>query len=252
MLGLLLGGAVWLLGAWAQRTRKTLAATGLLPRVLGVLRRATGLGAFALVLWGAIALAPTPQREVRWGLIVGLAVVVLIAARGVLPDVFAALVLLVGRRVRPGMRLEGPGFSGALVRIGWQSTQLRSSGGILDVPNRAVLASPVRVSRAFEHELVLQLVDPRATAEVRRAIEDAVLASAWTPPRPNVRVFRDPRDPCRWVVRTRLIDSKYAPDFDADLPERIDAERGGATQPTALTRIGDLDPPHGSSSRAHS
>lgn len=226
LLGLGLGALVWLLGTWAERGRQQLGTTGLIPTVLGLLARVAGLAAAAVVVWGTVALFPKVAPEIRWGLVIGVGAVVVFAARGVLPDAFSGLVLVLERRILPGMRVEGEAFAGSVLRIGWRSTHLRGSRGLVEVPNRRLLSAPVRVTPAAEHELVLHLDPDRPVERLRRSIEDAVIASAWTAPRAGVRVHRDARDPRRWVVRVRLLEPSFAPRFDAQLPERLEAVLG--------------------------
>jgi hypothetical protein len=222
LVGLALGGLVWLLGVWAERARTQLGTAGLAPALLGLLARLAGVGAAAVVVWGAIALFPRVAPELRWGLVIGLGAVLVFAARSILPDAFSGLVLILERRIRPGMRLEGEDFAGAVVRVGWRSILLRGSRGFVEVPNRRVVSTPVRTSPSARHELVLHLDPARGASELRRAIEDAVIASAWAAPSAQVRVHRDPKDPARWVVRLRLLDARFAPAFDAHLPEHLE------------------------------
>ncbi|MEO1231234.1 MAG: mechanosensitive ion channel domain-containing protein [Myxococcota bacterium] len=222
-LALLIAALLLLLRRGTERLEGWFAPTGLLPRLL---RMAGGLAAAVAALfvaWGLIGFIPAVAPEVRWG-VTGVAVgVVAFAAWSFLPDLIATLVLAAERRVAPGVRLSGPDFAGTVKRVSWRSTVLRTTRGEVAVPNRRLLEAPVQMSREDEHQLVLNLDDGRPVQELRRVIEDTVLASAYTPPEPGVRVWRDPRDRERWVIHARLLHPRFAPVFDADLPERLEA-----------------------------
>lgn len=218
---LILAGGFIALGRAAGRARKRLNETGILPRLLVTIGRLAGGIAGLLVAWGGLALLPSVAPEILWGTLAAGAGLLVVGAWGVLPDVFAGAVLFLERRVQPGLRIEGEGFAGTVIRTTWRSTWLRTPRGRLEIPNRILLAGPTRVSRAAEHELTLELESRAPASVVRQRIEDAVLASAYTPPRPHLRVHRDPRHPGRWVVHTRLLHPRFAPAFDADLPSRV-------------------------------
>lgn len=193
--------------------------TGLLRRLV----RALWLVGLLFALWGLAGTFPAMSAEGR-GLLWG-GGLVLVASLGwaLLADVLSGGILRLERRVAPGVRVESPTFAGTVVGIGWRTTRLRNPRGSLQVPNRALMSAPLRVSRASEHRLVLGLPpSERSALEIRHRIEDAVHASAWTPPHPDVHVHRDPRDRSRWVVFCRLLDPKFGPDFDAQLPEQLE------------------------------
>lgn len=221
-MALLLAGLFLVIGRATARLRTRLNETGVLPRSLAIVGRLSVATAGLLVVWGGVAFLPTMAPTVLWGTLAAILALVLVGAWGLLPDVFAGAVLLVERRVQVGLRVEGEGFAGTVMRTTWRSIWLRTPRGRLEIPNRLLLAGPTQVSRSAEHELTLEL---ESTASARQRIEDAVLASAFTPPTPKVRVHRDPRHPRRWVVHTRLLHPRFAPAFDADLPARV-AEAG--------------------------
>lgn len=224
LLALALALSVWLVGRLASRARDRLEAAGLLPRLLAMLSKTAGLVAGFLLVWGAVAWLPKVSTEGRWAFLLGLAALAVGLGWGLLKDLVAGGILRLERRVRPGVRLEGERFSGTVTGIHWRVTVLRTPRGRLEVPNRELLGVPVRVSRASEHVLVLYLPNrDESSVELRRRVEDAVVASAWTPPKPDVMVHRDPKDGARWIVHCRLIDPRFAPRFDADLPERLEA-----------------------------
>lgn len=222
-LALLVAALLILLGRVLERLEGWFAPTGLLPRFLRLTGRLTGAAAALFVAWGLVAFIPAVAPEVRWAALGAAAAVAAFAAWSFLPDLFATAVLALERRVTPGVRLSGPDFAGTVKRVSWRSTVLRSPRGEVAVPNRRLLAAPVQMSRTDEHELVITLDDARPVQDLRRMIEDAVLASAFTPPEPGVRVWRDPRDARRWVIHARLLHPRFAPVFDADLPERLEA-----------------------------
>lgn len=236
LMGLVLALLVVMSGRSAKRARERFGPSGLIPRVLGFLAKVAGTVALALVLWGGIAVIPTVAPELRWAATIGALVVLAMAARGVLPDLFATLVLLLERRIRPGDRVDGTDLAGVVERIGWRSTRLATPEGDLDVPNRNLLG-PIRRSRATRHETSITVPIPLPAVEGRRLLEDAVLASAWVPPAPRAHARRDPTHERRWIVSTYLLDPSFAPAFEADLPERlerlcarlrVDAEEEGA------------------------
>ena len=205
------------------RVRSRLALRGVLPSAFRILGYSAGGIAISSAVWGVAALLPNVTPEVLGGSLILIGILVVVATRGVLPDLLYGVLIRFERRVRVDVRVEGDGFAGTVVRAGWRSTVLRTPRGTLEIPNRQLLAGPLRTTGAAEHELVLRLDHRLSTSRTRRRIEDAVVASAWTPPTPHVRVHRDPRDSGRWIVNTHLLDSKFAPAFDADLPERLES-----------------------------
>lgn len=223
LLGLLLIVLAWGAHRWAVRARRRLPPSVWVPRLADLAGTLSALVGAYLLIQETIILTPWVKPEVRWGGLFGLALLVVWVSHGFVPDLLGSMVILFERRIRPGMRVERAHFAGTVIGTGWRSTRLRTPGGILDVPNRELMSGPVRISGAAEHELVLHLAQTQPATQIRRQIEDAVIASAWTPPAPNVRVHRDPKDERRWVVHTRLLDPRHAPAFDADLPERLEA-----------------------------
>ncbi|MBX2811774.1 MAG: mechanosensitive ion channel family protein [Myxococcales bacterium] len=220
-------GAAWaflaLVVMWSsQLAQERLASQGLLPSLFKQVTRLSGVMAVLFALWGSAALLPQIPPEVLWGAMAAGVLLLLVAARGLLPDVLAGMLIVSERRIATGMLVEGEGFSGTVVGTGWRCTILRTPRGLLELPNRKLLAGPLRTAGSSEHELILRLRPGLPADTTRRQIEDVVIASAWTPPNPQLRVYRDPRNPHRWVIHTRLLDPRFASIFDAELPERLE------------------------------
>lgn len=207
-------------GAHMARTR--LARRGFLPYIATSTVRVGALTALVFSIWGGTALLPGMPTEVMWAGLGAAVLIILVAAQSVLPDVVTGWLIFYERRIHSGMQVEGDEFSGTIVRTGWRSTILRTPRGYLELPNRRLLAGPLRTSGELEHELILRLKSDLLVDMTRRQIEDAVLASPWTPPCPEVKVHRDPTNPHQWVVKAHLLDPRFAPAFDAELPERLE------------------------------
>ncbi len=225
----LAGATAWLLSRWALR-----AAPGLEQRP----RWAKGLafgGRWASVVAGLafVALLVTlvlprlpglPGDEAPPALLLVFGAVALLFGLGLGPawfDLFAGGILRAERRLGPGLRAGDGEFEGVVVSVGWRSTRLRGAHGVVDVPNRRLVHRSVWLRRASEHELVLTVPSVPPAEGLRQKIEDVVLASAYVPLDPKVRVRRDPLDPHRWRIRARLLEPSFAAVFDAEIVERI-------------------------------
>lgn len=214
-------GGVLLLSITVHRVSRLLAERlrpeGILPRAVRWLSRVARLVAVVFAVWLALVLTPAWMGPVLPYLGAAAFVVVLVAARNVLPDLFAGAVLFAERRVRRGRFVRGPGFEGMVERVQPRATTIRdASGRRTDIPNRRLLEGPVEsTDRPFmTHEVRVVVTGEHAPELVRAALEEAVLCTPWTPLEPEVAVRRDESSD-RWVVRTRLLDVRYVPQFDA-------------------------------------
>lgn len=145
--------------------------------------------------------------------------------RDVLPDVIAGLVLMFERRIRKGVWVSGEGFHGTVERLALRATWLRDNQGHrLVVPNRAMVAAPIvyDLGADTEHEVVVRLEGYHDASVVRRCLQDAILASPWTLAGSTPIVLRDPQDPVLWRVRTKLLEPRFAVQFEGELLERTE------------------------------
>lgn len=146
--------------------------------------------------------------------------------RDILPDLVAGAWLLVERRIRPGVAVVSPEPAGLVERMGLRAVSIRTaSGHLVLVPNRKLLEGTYRLESSRWAVIRVELSVPQGlrAAEVRRALQDAVLSSPDVPAEPDVRVDQDPVLPRRWRIQTRLVDSQRAPKFEGELQARLQA-----------------------------
>jgi small-conductance mechanosensitive channel len=229
-----------LLASTLRRVRGRLPATGLFPRVLGLLHGALKLlaGVTAVVL--VARLLPSWLGSGMTWVLLAAAAALGWSTRDVLPDLVAGVVLTLERRIRPGVWISGEDFSGTVESVGPRATWLRDGRGHrVSMPNRKLLNAPLVSDTAVgtEHEITLRMHASDSAARVRQALRDAVLMSPWVPPRPNPLVLRDADDPDLWHVRAHLLEARYASRFEGELLERAEEvlTRGPVNPATSST-----------------
>lgn len=217
---LLAAAGAWTAATGLRRLREDL-PPGLASDVLGSaegaarVAAAIGLG-FAAMRW----MPPewvTPYAGIAVAFAVGWSV------RDLLPDGVAWVVLLAQGRVRPGRRVEGPGFAGRVVRLGWFSVALEDRPGErTSVPNRQLLGTTVTVSErgTTPVELVVPLpgLDPQ---RARQALREAVSLAPWTAPDPLLEIGLDPARPDTWRVRVHVVEPRFVAPFFGSFSERV-------------------------------
>ena len=183
---------------------------------------------FALVfLWVALAAA----AAAGW------------SARDFLPDLFAGIVLLVERRVRPGTWVQGPGFAGEVETRGPRAARLRDAEGrILTVPNRKLLTGPLAVDTSARPkvDVVVRVPEGIEPAQARQAVRDAALLSPWRVLQDPPEVRRDGDDPQAWRVRARLLEPRFLRAFESTLADHVQESLWGANRAVGTDqRLGD-------------
>ncbi len=202
---------------------------GLIPRMAAGLHiGARGLvvvfGLSAIIHW----FPPAYVAALPWVLLAAAAAVGW-SARDFLPDLFAGVVLLIERRIRPGMWVSSSSFSGKVETLGPRGVRLRDTEGqIVSVPNRKLLSDPIRVDRNKHPRVDVSVrVDPSIHAdEARRAIEDAALLSPWRVIQEYPDVRRDSKDVRSWTVRVRLLEPKFHRAFESALIDHVEESLG--------------------------
>lgn len=213
------------LATLAGRARRRLPLRGLIPRALaaanvGGRALAVVLGVVMVLRWLPASLGPA----LPW-VVLAAAAAAGWSARDLLPDVFASVVLLVERKVRAGVWLEGQGFRGEVESLGMRAIRLRGVDGRLStVPNRKLLEEPLVVdsSRHVAVEVVIRPPEGLASSTVRGAIEDAALLSPWRDLQERPEVRRDADDPRIWRVRVRLIEPRFLQAFESALVDHVE------------------------------
>ncbi len=200
---------------------------GALPALL----RAGGLAARVVAVVAALLtvlfVLPHGARGLIPWVLVGVALAAGLSAWGLFRDVLALLVLTLERKLGPGRQVRVGGLAGEVVSQSPRAVTLRTTGGsLVTVPNWDFVSQAVHLD-----------VDPRAAVEVRlrvpphaprervhRVLEELVLLSPYAVSRGRPRVRPDPDDPAAWWVEARLLDAKWARDFERTLVE-LAAER---------------------------
>jgi hypothetical protein len=219
LLGIAFGGAYTV-----RRTRRLFPEHGIFPRALGVTHAV--LRACSLLLAVAIAVRLVPPSLDPWMrfALVGLAVAAGWSARDVLADLIAGVAVGFERKIRPGVFISGDGWAGRVESRGLRAVFLRDARGhTIAVPNRRILVAPtVADTGEGEQEVTVHVDSTRPAAEVRRALEDAVLMSPWVRPGTKPVVLRDGDGRGAWRIRSRLLEPGHAGRFEADLRERTE------------------------------
>ncbi|MGE0789505.1 MAG: mechanosensitive ion channel domain-containing protein [Sandaracinaceae bacterium] len=208
------------------RLKRTLPDRGLLPRFVRTLELLARITVVVVAVMLAARLLPGWLRP---ALILSVAAAAIAVGAGavwmVLPDIVSGLLLVAEARVRPGLFITADEFAGTVEEVGPRVTTLvDAEGHKLTVPNRLLVKSAVHsVDRRWpELHLSLRVPTDRQAAQVRRAVEDAVLCSPQLPPQPELAVARDPADPHVWRIRVRLLDVTHREAFEGQLLERIE------------------------------
>lgn len=208
-------------------TARTMSAgllpTGLLPR----LARWFEVGCRGLVVVSGIgvvlALVPDSLAPAVPWIAVAVALAVGWSARDALPDLVAWTFLTAEGRIRPGVWVRGDGFEGIVDALRPRVTWIVDARGrFAAVPNRTVMALPLRTDRSSHPEIEVVLHLPGvAPAVARIVLHEAALLSPWIAPRAVPEVGWDPGAPERWTVRIRLLDLRFKDRFVGTLPERV-------------------------------
>jgi small-conductance mechanosensitive channel len=209
----------------AGKGRKRLPSRGVLPRVLSAVH--IGMRT-VVVLFGLALLAhwiPPSYAPVLLWVALAAAAAAGWSARDFLPDLFAGVVILVERRIRPGVWVSGSGYVGEVQSLGPRAAKLRDhEGRSLSVPNRKLLAGPVAVDDSLHPpvEVRLKVAEGMKAEEARQIIEDAALLSPWRVLLHRPEVFRDAQDPGTWRVRIRLIEPRFLAAFESALLDQVE------------------------------
>ena len=187
---------------------KQLQSTGVLPFVFRIVFFGGRLVATMAFLSVFFLLLPESLRPAIPWVLIAAGVALGWSARDMLRDVLAAGVLLVERRLRPGVRIRTQEHSGIITRMGFRAVYLDSdAGGELGLPNRSFL------SRAFEvdpnpHlpiEIRLQIQSKASTDTIREALVEMALFSPFLAPGHRPEAVRDPGDHTIWILKGRLL-----------------------------------------------
>jgi len=218
------------------RARRRLPLRGLLPRSLAFLN----VGMRTLVVVFSLALLanwiPASFAPVLLWVALAAAAAAGWSARDFLPDLFAGIVLVIERRLRPGTWISGNGFVGEVQTLGPRAARLRDvDGRIVSVPNRRLLGGPLAIdtSQWPRIDVVIRVPEHVAAASARQAIEDAALLSPWRVLRDRPEIRRDSNDPRAWRVRVRLLEPRFVRSFESALVDHVEEilAAGGAERP---------------------
>ena len=204
---------------------KQLASNGVFPFLLRVVFFGGRLVATMALLSAFFLLLPLSLRPAVPWVLVAAGVALGWSARDMLRDILAAVVLLVERRLRPGIRIRTQEHSGVITRMGFRAVYLASDlGGELGVPNRVFL------SRAFEidpdpHlpiEIRLKIQSHASTDAIREALIEMALFSPFLAPGHRPVAVRDPGKSEMWILKGRLLSFDHLKAFEGAIEEQIE------------------------------
>lgn len=209
--------------------RKRLPARGVVPRLLSGLQIALRALVAVIGLVFVARFVPASYAPVLLWVALAAAAAAGWSARDFLPDLLAGVVLLVERRIRPGVWVSGAGYAGDVQSLGPRAAKVRDQEGrIVSVPNRALLSGPVSVEASAHPEVEVALRVPEGTSatRARRVIQDVALLSPWRVLREPPEVRRDGEDPRVWHVRVRLIEPQFLKAFESALADQVEEGLG--------------------------
>lgn len=204
---------------------RRLQSTGFLPFVFRIVFFGGRLVATMAFLSVFFLLLPESLRPAIPWVLVAAGVALGWSARDMLRDILAAGVLLVERRLKPGVRIRTQDHSGIITRMGFRAVYLNSDGGgELGLPNRSFL------SRAFEidpnpHlpiEIRLQIQSQASTDTIREALVEMALFSPFLAPGHRPEAVRDPGNHNIWILKGRLLSAEHLKAFEGALEEQIE------------------------------
>ncbi|MEZ4288012.1 MAG: mechanosensitive ion channel family protein [Polyangiales bacterium] len=196
-----------------------------LQRLMDVLRNFFGFVMILALVSIVLRLIPADPGVGALVVILGVMGVLTWSLRDLLADLAAGIILVFERRIRPGMWVSGTGFHGSVERRGLRATWLRDGQGHqLAVPNRVLIRDPMVCETVgdTEHEVVVRLENHDNAKSIRHCLMDAVLGSPWVLAGALPTVLRDPTDPQLWRVRSRLLEPRFAVQFEGELLERVE------------------------------
>jgi small-conductance mechanosensitive channel len=215
-----------LISQGAATPLKALESSGLFPFVLR-------LGVFGGRLVAAMAFVATfflllPESllpAVPW-VLVAAGVALGWSARDLLRDLLAASVLLLERRIRPGVRLKTEDQAGVVTRMGFRAVFIASdSGGELGLPNRIFLSRSYALDDDphLPMEIKLRIQSAQSTDQIRDALVEMALFSPFIAPGHRPEAVRDPENAAIWLLKCRLLSSDFVKAFEGALEEQIEA-----------------------------
>jgi len=222
---LLLALVALLFSQAAASPLRSLESSGLLPVILRVSVFCGRLVAAMAFLAAFFVLLPTSLRPAVPWVLIAAGVALGWSARDMLRDLLAAVVLLVERRIRPGIRLRTQEHAGVVARMGFRAVYLASDDGAeLGVPNRVFL------SRAYEldtdpHppiEIRLRIQSLQSTDQIRESLIEMALYSPFLAPGHRPEAVRDPEDIHVWRLKCRLLSNQFLKAFEGALEEQIE------------------------------
>jgi small-conductance mechanosensitive channel len=205
--------------------RKRLPVRGVVPRLLSGLQMALRALVAVLGLMFVARWIPTSYAPVLLWVALAAAAAAGWSARDFLPDLLAGVVILVERRIRPGVWVSGAGYAGDIQSLGPRAAKVRDQEGrIVSVPNRALLSGPVSVEASAhpQVEVILRVPEGTSATRARRVIQDVALLSPWRVLREAPEVRRDGEDPCVWRVRVRLVEPQFLKAFESALADQVE------------------------------
>ncbi len=242
-----------------RRVSHRLTRRGLLPRIVRTLDASLRVGVFLLVL--GIGRRIAGDSPAYGWFLVAACVAAGWSARNALQDLAARVVLAFEPGIQPGTWVACDEFSGTIERIGLRATWLEDRHGHhVMVPNQKLVNTAmvadettdglIEVVVALDHvgldhvgldsapldsapldsaPLDSAALDKTPVANesasrsnARALLGDAVLSSPWIFPGSQPLVLRDPTKPNTWKVRCRLLEPRFALQFEGDLVERVE------------------------------
>jgi small-conductance mechanosensitive channel len=205
---------------------KALESSGLFPFVLrlsvfgGRLVAAMAFVASFFLLMPVSLVPAVPWVLVAAGVALGW------SARDMLRDLLAASVLLLERRIRPGVRLKTDHHSGIVTRMGFRAVFIDSDSGVeLGLPNRIFLSQSYSLDEDphLPMEIRLRIRSKKSTDHIRDALIEMALFSPFIAPGHRPEAVRDSENSEIWLLKCRLLSTEFLNAFEGAIEEQIEA-----------------------------
>lgn len=222
---LLLTALLLLVARLLDRPMEELENRGLIPRSLDLTRAMLRVLASIAALFGILAITPSALLPLVPLVLTALTLGIGWAAAYMTPDFIAGISLLMEGQVRPGTRINTAGTTGIVSWVGLRSTLLRDAEGRqVAVPNRLLLSQTVMIDADHrpEVELIVRIPNSVSPTEARHRLHEAAMLSPWRAAGTTPLVVRHGDAPNEWRLETRLINIRFAPQFEEALRELVE------------------------------
>ena len=225
-LNLIVALVALLISQMATMPLKGLEPSGLFPSLLRIVVFSGRLVAAMALLAAFFVLLPGSLRPAVPWVLIAAGVALGWSARDMLRDLLAAIVLVVERRIRPGIRIRTREHSGVVLRMGFRAVYIATDDGAeLGIPNRIFLSRSYEIDKNahLPIEIRLRIESKESNDQIREALIEMALFSPFIAPGHRPEAVRDPEDEKLWLLKCRLISQSFIKAFEGALEEQIEA-----------------------------